>query len=160
MPPVINKKNCTACGTCINICPQDVFWGSELKKIPVVTYPEECWHCNACIFDCPAEDAIKLRMPLPMMAVIRWTYIIKWEIWEPLRNSETWSDKINPDLVSPLLNWKEGCLFLNRISGKLKLLIVSLWFARWFREVHIYENLETTTGFCPDGIGFVELFFW
>ena len=66
MPPIINKDHCIACGICTNICPQDVFFGSKKKKVPVVTYPEECWHCNACVLDCPKEGAIRLRIPLPM----------------------------------------------------------------------------------------------
>jgi len=67
MPPVINKDRCTGCGVCAAICPQDVFYGSEKKKTPVITYPEECWHCNACVLDCPEEGAISLRIPLPML---------------------------------------------------------------------------------------------
>jgi adenylylsulfate reductase subunit B len=65
MPPIINEKRCTACGICAEICPQDVFWGTERKKTPVISYPEECWHCNACVLDCP-EQAVTLRIPLPM----------------------------------------------------------------------------------------------
>ncbi len=66
MPPVINKKVCASCAICADICPQDVFWGSERKQTPVVSYPEECWHCNACVLDCPKEGAIRLRIPSPM----------------------------------------------------------------------------------------------
>lgn len=67
MPPVINEDKCKACGKCSDICPQDVFFGSEKKKVPVVSYPEECWHCGACTLDCPVEGTIRLRIPLPMM---------------------------------------------------------------------------------------------
>ncbi len=66
MPPIIDEDKCTACGVCVNVCPQDVYWGSEKKKMPVVSYPEECWHCNACVLDCPVEGAIRLRIPLPL----------------------------------------------------------------------------------------------
>ncbi len=66
MPPIINNQKCTACGKCVDICPQDVFFGSERKKTPLITYPEECWHCNACVLDCPIAGAISLRIPLPM----------------------------------------------------------------------------------------------
>ncbi|MBW2031133.1 MAG: 4Fe-4S binding protein [Deltaproteobacteria bacterium] len=31
-----------------------------------VTYPEECFHCGACLLDCP-ENAISYRIPIPMM---------------------------------------------------------------------------------------------
>ena len=66
MPPIINSKKCSACGTCVNVCPLDVFGCSQNKEIPIVSYPEECWHCNACVQECPVEGAIKLRIPLPM----------------------------------------------------------------------------------------------
>lgn len=67
MPPIIDETKCTACGVCVNNCPQDVFWGSEKGKTPQVSYPEECWHCNACVLDCLVEDAIRLRIPMPLM---------------------------------------------------------------------------------------------
>jgi len=67
MPPVIDESKCTGCGKCVNICSEDVFFGSKKKEIPVVTYPEECWHCNACVFECPVEGAIRLRIPLPLL---------------------------------------------------------------------------------------------
>ena len=71
MPPIINKRKCIACGVCVNVCPQDVFFGSRKKQTPVVSYPEECWHCNACVVDCPVKGAIKLRIPLPMQIVYK-----------------------------------------------------------------------------------------
>ncbi len=67
MPPIIDESKCLACGVCADVCPQDVFFGSEKKKVPVISYPEECWHCNACVLDCPAQGAIRLRVPLPML---------------------------------------------------------------------------------------------
>ena len=66
MPPIIDKEKCSCCGECADICPQDVFFGSEEAMVPNISYPEECWHCNACVVTCPME-AIKLRIPLPMM---------------------------------------------------------------------------------------------
>jgi adenylylsulfate reductase subunit B len=67
MPPVINKHKCIKCGKCADICSEDVFFGSLKKELPLVAYPDECWHCYACVLDCPVEDAITLRIPLPMM---------------------------------------------------------------------------------------------
>jgi adenylylsulfate reductase subunit B len=48
----------------------DVFYGSEKGEIPIIAYPDECWHENACVNDCP-EDAIELRIPLSMMVIYR-----------------------------------------------------------------------------------------
>jgi adenylylsulfate reductase subunit B len=67
VPPVIEKDKCIRCGKCVDICSEDVFFGSERKETPIVGYPEECWHCNACVSACPEEGAIRLRIPLPMM---------------------------------------------------------------------------------------------
>jgi len=66
MPPVIDKDKCEKCGTCADVCQMDVFFGSKENKIPTIRYPEECWHCAACVIDCPV-DAVRLRVPYPMM---------------------------------------------------------------------------------------------
>lgn len=66
MPPIIDKDNCNCCGKCIDVCQMDVFFGSKETEIPVVSYPEECWHCNACVLECPSE-ALSLRISLPAM---------------------------------------------------------------------------------------------
>jgi adenylylsulfate reductase subunit B len=71
MPPVIDKNKCIACQQCSEICSQDVFYGSPAGAIPEVAYPEECWHCNLCIEACPEPGAIKLRIPLSMLAVYK-----------------------------------------------------------------------------------------
>lgn len=71
MPPIIDEKLCIRCGICVNVCPQDVFFGSKRKKVPKITNPDECWHCNACVLDCPKKGAIKLRIPLPMSICYR-----------------------------------------------------------------------------------------
>ena len=71
MPPIIDDEKCTACGTCVDMCPQDVFFGSGEGEIPVVAYPEECWHCDACVLECPVEGAVSLRIPLPAMILYK-----------------------------------------------------------------------------------------
>ncbi|MCI8538402.1 MAG: ferredoxin family protein [Oscillospiraceae bacterium] len=70
MPPVIDQKKCTACNTCAQICCMNVFGPVTSREIPQVRYPEECWHCRACVMDCPVQ-AIELRYPLPMMMLAR-----------------------------------------------------------------------------------------
>jgi NAD-dependent dihydropyrimidine dehydrogenase PreA subunit len=71
MPPIINEEKCTMCGTCVDMCPEDVFFGSRKKKVPEVTYSQECVYCNACVEECPVEGAIELRLPLPMMLIYK-----------------------------------------------------------------------------------------
>jgi adenylylsulfate reductase subunit B len=66
MPPIIIEEKCNACGICADICPTDVFSVVKKKEIPLIRYPEECWHCNSCVLDCK-QEAIKLRIPLPAM---------------------------------------------------------------------------------------------
>lgn len=70
MPPVIDKEKCIGCGTCANICGMDCFGPAEPGKVPEVRYWEDCWHCRACVMDCPVS-AIDLRYPLPMMMLHR-----------------------------------------------------------------------------------------
>lgn len=70
MPPIVDKSKCNICGICVDVCPTDVYYGSKSKEIPEVTYPDECWHCNACVHDCP-RGAIRLRVALPMLLVYK-----------------------------------------------------------------------------------------
>jgi len=68
MPPIIDPEKCTKCGKCVDICTEDVFFGSKEGEVPSVTYPKECIHFSGCVYECPA-GAITLRIPLPMMLV-------------------------------------------------------------------------------------------
>ena len=70
MPPVIDEIKCTGCGTCVDVCSEDVYFGSEDGKTPVVTHPDVCFHCNCCVEECPVE-AIRLRIPLPQMLLYK-----------------------------------------------------------------------------------------
>ena len=60
MPPVINKDKCIRCGQCVDVCPMDVFYGSKKGETPVVRYPDECWHAEACGLRCLWR---RMRMP-------------------------------------------------------------------------------------------------
>ena len=65
MPPIIDADRCIPCAVCVEVGPEDVFFGSPPKEVPEVRYPEECYHCAACVTDCPT-DAITLFLPLPL----------------------------------------------------------------------------------------------
>jgi NAD-dependent dihydropyrimidine dehydrogenase PreA subunit len=71
MPPIIVSKRCKRCGQCAQVCQCDVFFGSKKAEVPQITYPEECWHCNACVEVCGTRGAIRLRIPLPMMILYK-----------------------------------------------------------------------------------------
>lgn len=65
MPPIIDRKVCVGCGTCADICNSHIFVHDRtVDKVPVVKFPDECWHCDSCVMDCPV-GAIRLRIPLP-----------------------------------------------------------------------------------------------
>ena len=66
MPPKIDPKLCINCNICVDLCPMDVLMENE--TVPVVAYPDECWHCGACMMDCP-ETAIRLILPLPIRPI-------------------------------------------------------------------------------------------
>lgn len=71
MPPRIDPGLCTGCGTCSAICNSDIFdFRPGAMPCPEVRYPDECWHCNACVLDCPAH-AISLRIPLTCLLLRR-----------------------------------------------------------------------------------------
>jgi len=71
MPPEIDPEKCVRCGKCVDICTEDVFFGSKDGEIPTVTFPRECVHFNGCVDVCPVPGAVKLRIPLPVLLVYK-----------------------------------------------------------------------------------------
>jgi len=67
MPPIVDPRLCNRCGTCHDVCPQDVF-RFDGSDPPAVAYPLECWYCGSCVLDCP-QGAVRLKLPLPMHIV-------------------------------------------------------------------------------------------
>jgi adenylylsulfate reductase subunit B len=70
MPPIIDPEKCIGCGKCVEICTEDVYYGSQEGEVPTVTYPKECSHFAGCVHACPTQ-AITLRIPLPMLLVYK-----------------------------------------------------------------------------------------
>jgi len=56
---VFDYDLCIKCEKCEKICP---CLAIEMNEFPMLAYPEKCWHCCACIKECPS-DAIRLRLP-------------------------------------------------------------------------------------------------
>jgi len=53
--PVINKNKCTECGTCIEVCPMEIFVKKGDKVIIDPKKVTECIGCRACEVQCPQE---------------------------------------------------------------------------------------------------------
>jgi len=53
----IDTEKCNGCGTCVDICPVDVFEIKDEKS--VVVNLDECLVCRACEVQCP-DNAIEI----------------------------------------------------------------------------------------------------
>lgn len=61
---VVDDALCIGCARCYEACPPDVFEFDQDTKRPVVVFPQDCWHCGACIFECPVDGALRMELPL------------------------------------------------------------------------------------------------
>ncbi len=54
----VDLDKCTGCGTCVDVCPSEVF---ELENEKVkVAKPDDCSDCESCVEECP-EGCIVLE---------------------------------------------------------------------------------------------------
>lgn len=47
----VDSEKCDGCGTCVDVCPVEVFEVKDEKSVPVKQ--EECLVCRACEVQCP-----------------------------------------------------------------------------------------------------------
>jgi NAD-dependent dihydropyrimidine dehydrogenase PreA subunit len=57
MYPSIKSDLCDGCGTCVEICPYEVY--KRANGSVEIAFPEECVECGACVDQCP-EDCVNL----------------------------------------------------------------------------------------------------
>lgn len=55
MAAVVDKVKCTACGSCVEVCPVEAI---TLEEVAVIN-PDLCIDCGVCVDECP-EGAISL----------------------------------------------------------------------------------------------------
>ena len=58
MPTKIDLTKCTKCGTCIEVCPEEVYDEAD-DGAPINARDASCTDCGICVEECP-EECIKL----------------------------------------------------------------------------------------------------
>ena len=60
----MQTEKCTGCGTCVDVCPENVFkiHESEGRRFSRVAAGDDCFSCRACEVRCP-EHAIRVEAP-------------------------------------------------------------------------------------------------
>ncbi len=53
MPPKVDLDKCNGCGTCEDVCPEEVFELVDDKA--KVVRPDDCTECETCVDECPTE---------------------------------------------------------------------------------------------------------
>lgn len=53
----VDPAKCSGCGTCVDVCPVEVFEIKDDKSVPI--RQDECLVCRACEAQCP-EQAIEI----------------------------------------------------------------------------------------------------
>lgn len=56
----LSAERCRGAADCVQVCPKGVFEMDGRRRVSVVTRPDECLQCGACIVQCP-HDALQFR---------------------------------------------------------------------------------------------------
>ena len=48
--PVVDPNSCTACGICVDECPNSVI---DLEDVAKIARPDDCSECGTCVDACP-----------------------------------------------------------------------------------------------------------
>jgi len=56
MAPKVDMVKCEGCGSCIDVCPADVFEMQGDKA--AAANPDNCLDCGACTEECPTQAVI------------------------------------------------------------------------------------------------------
>ena len=51
----IDQEKCIGCGTCVEICPMDVFRPDDDTGRSAIYYAEDCQTCYNCELECPVS---------------------------------------------------------------------------------------------------------
>ena len=57
---IVDKKKCTGCGTCINVCPVQIYELKAGKAVAIPSKVKDCLLCRACEASCP-QSAIVVK---------------------------------------------------------------------------------------------------
>ncbi|MCX6765926.1 MAG: 4Fe-4S binding protein [Candidatus Moranbacteria bacterium] len=68
MKPVVNKKKCVGCGTCVKYCPEaaielaasDKRQAAKNKKVAEIDY-DFCKGCGVCAAECPQKAIVMIK---------------------------------------------------------------------------------------------------
>ncbi len=55
MKVIINEDECTGCGICAEMCPEDVLKVDDKEVVCKVARPDDCIECEACKVNCEYE---------------------------------------------------------------------------------------------------------
>lgn len=56
MGPKVDAELCEGCGTCVDVCPADVF--EMMAGKASAAKPDECLDCGACTEECPTNAIV------------------------------------------------------------------------------------------------------